>query len=340
MSLTQFADRFPTLIQRLRHSRISNRVAHAYLISGDNQHTIESFAQAWIASCICQSPTQEAGPCDACDACHRRLAGTYVDLHEIRPTSKMRTIPIDSVRDLEYRLNLKSSGGTRVAVLWEAETMMPAAQNAFLKTLEEPHPGTLLLLVTVSPSLLLPTIRSRCQVLALRDNAFAPEFPGVQGFYTVLSHLRQHSGASTASRVAAEISAIAASLKAECEERADLRRKEFAQARREQGIAGDAAKRLEAELNAQAAADYQARRTQLLSAIHTWFGNEFLRAQGVPDALLPNPELYSEHQLQAPQAAEARRNLRLAETLLQESRYNVDETTLFLNFCQNLCRRS
>lgn len=81
----------------------------------------------------------------------------------LRPRSKSRQISVDDIRDLEHTLQLAApSGETKVGVIADADRMNDRAQNAFLKTLEEPPNRTLLMLLTTKPQRLLPTILSRC----------------------------------------------------------------------------------------------------------------------------------------------------------------------------------
>lgn len=87
----------------------------------------------------------------------------HPDLFHLRPTGKMRIISVDNTRDLISELNRSSNqGGAKVAIIHEADRMRKQAANAFLKTLEEPPPGTYVLLVTTRPYATLATIRSRC----------------------------------------------------------------------------------------------------------------------------------------------------------------------------------
>jgi DNA polymerase-3 subunit delta' len=87
----------------------------------------------------------------------------HPDLFHLRPTGKMRIISVDNTRDLISELNRSSNqGGAKVAIIHEADRMRKQAANAFLKTLEEPPPGTYVLLVTTRPYATLVTIRSRC----------------------------------------------------------------------------------------------------------------------------------------------------------------------------------
>ena len=96
----------------------------------------------------------------------------HPDLFHLRPTGKMRIISVDNTRDLISELNRSSNqGGAKVAIIHEADRMRKQAANAFLKTLEEPPPGTYVLLVTTRPYATLATIRSRClQVRLPSDN--------------------------------------------------------------------------------------------------------------------------------------------------------------------------
>ena len=94
------------------------------------------------------------------------LEGEYVRV--VRPQSKARRIPIDAIREVEKSLYHSSQKGVwKVAVILEADRMGVEAENAFLKTLEEPPSACLLLLVTQNPQKLLPTILSRCVRLSL-----------------------------------------------------------------------------------------------------------------------------------------------------------------------------
>ena len=95
---------------------------------------------------------------------------THPDLTWIEPQSKSRRIGIDEIRTLIQKLSQTAfSGGWKVGVLVGADRMTAEAANSFLKTLEEPPPKTLLILVTDEPQSLLPTITSRCQKIVLSD---------------------------------------------------------------------------------------------------------------------------------------------------------------------------
>ncbi|HZC35331.1 MAG TPA: hypothetical protein VE242_06945, partial [Chthoniobacterales bacterium] len=92
------------------------------------------------------------------------------DFHLVQPESKSRRILVEQIRALEEELRMRSTTGKlKFGVIVEADRMMPQSANAFLKTLEEPPAGSLLLLLTSLPEALLETIRSRCVLLPLRS---------------------------------------------------------------------------------------------------------------------------------------------------------------------------
>jgi DNA polymerase-3 subunit delta' len=92
----------------------------------------------------------------------------HPDLFHLRPSGKARIISVEKTRELISTLNRTSNqGGSKIAIIHEADRMKKEAANAFLKTLEEPPPSTFLLLLTARPYALLATIRSRCLITRL-----------------------------------------------------------------------------------------------------------------------------------------------------------------------------
>ena len=157
--------------QRLQQQRAEGRLPHALLVSGVAGIGKSRFARALVGALLCEG--DGPGPCGACRGCRLLTAGSHPDRILIQPEEGKRTIPVAAVRGLIERLALRPQYGAWQAVLIEpAEAMNANAANALLKTLEEPNPGTLLILVTARPSQLPPTIRSRCQQLNLGVPAF------------------------------------------------------------------------------------------------------------------------------------------------------------------------
>lgn len=146
---------------------------HAYLISG-----IEGVGKRTLARLIAQHLlcTAEKRPCGQCAGCIQVREENHPDVHIVAPGKPLspdvkpglQGIPVAEIR---YVIGLVGQhtfiGGHRVVIIEQAEKMNPAAQNALLKTLEEPMDGTIFLLLSDSPELLLPTIISRCRALKL-----------------------------------------------------------------------------------------------------------------------------------------------------------------------------
>ena len=164
---TDWATRYPSLWEGLCKGVDSGRLAHAYLVIGAPRGEAMKFAEAFIQLLFCEA---EEKPCGVCTPCRLIEAHKQVDVLWIEPQSKSREIT--AKEDVDRRLLpflQKSSfaGGWKVAVLVAADRMNVAAANKLLKTLEEPPPKTLILLLSDSPQMLLPTILSRCQRLVL-----------------------------------------------------------------------------------------------------------------------------------------------------------------------------
>jgi DNA polymerase-3 subunit delta' len=159
------------LVESFARASGRGRLAHAYLFTGPPGVGKRLFAHELAKTLLCESrPEGRFDACDRCAACALVDAGTHPDcLTANRPEEKLE-LPIEVVRQLCADLALKPArGGRKVAILDDADDLNEESANCFLKTLEEPPPGSLLILVGTSPDRQLPTIRSRCQVVA-----FAP----------------------------------------------------------------------------------------------------------------------------------------------------------------------
>ena len=112
-----------------------------------------------------------ADGCGECAACRRIERGVHPDVPIVEPGDN-GSIKIDQVRDIVERAAYRPfEGRRRVVIVDEADALVPAAQNALLKTLEEPPPSSIFILVTSRPDVLLPTVRSRCPQLRFRPLA-------------------------------------------------------------------------------------------------------------------------------------------------------------------------
>ena len=140
---------------------------HALLIVGPRGAGAGTLARDAVAALLCTAPT-EGGACGACRSCRLVASGSHADLALISPSGAADEIGITPIRELEQSLALLPvEGGRRVALIERADRMSEAAQNALLKTLEEPPPHTHIILSAAEDSSLMPTIRSRCASIRL-----------------------------------------------------------------------------------------------------------------------------------------------------------------------------
>lgn len=154
------------------------RLPHALLVHGPRGVGKLALAERLAQLLLCEGADAARRFCGACDACRWFSAGNHPDYRRVEPEiywkeppeekdrKPSRVIKIEQVRDLSDFLNVKSHrAGLRVALLRPMDEMQPAAATSLLKSLEEPPPGAVFILVAERPALLLPTIRSRCVAL-------------------------------------------------------------------------------------------------------------------------------------------------------------------------------
>lgn len=145
----------------------AGRLPHALMLAGPAGIGKVHLALALAHYLLCHAPGSGI-PCGKCRGCQLNQAGTHPDLLEISPEEDSKAIKVDQVRLLTDTMGKTAQqGGFKVVILHPAEAMNTNAANALLKSLEEPAERTLLILISHSPSSVLPTIRSRCQLKLL-----------------------------------------------------------------------------------------------------------------------------------------------------------------------------
>ena len=158
----------------IRHAHQTSRFAHAYLIVGEPRGPAGELAVRILQMLFC---TAKNPPCGACDRCRQVAARTWADAFWVEPEKKSRIISIDALRyGLLHSITQTSlAGGWKAGVILGADCLKEAAANAFLKTLEEPPPQTIFLLLTNAPHQLLSTVVSRCQRVDVSGETALPE---------------------------------------------------------------------------------------------------------------------------------------------------------------------
>jgi DNA polymerase-3 subunit delta' len=155
------------LVESFRRAVRRGRLAHAYLFIGAAGVGKHLFAVELAKALLCENPPNETlTACDHCPACIQVEAGTHPDfLTAVRPPEK-HEFPIELMREVCNNFLLKSARGRgKVVVIDDADDLNEESANCFLKTLEEPPPRSVLILIGGSTDRQLATIVSRCQIV-------------------------------------------------------------------------------------------------------------------------------------------------------------------------------
>lgn len=249
-------------LARMRRCIAEHRVAHAYLIVGNVSLTETGVVRPWLRDLLGREP--EGHP----------------DIYRVAPLSKLRQIKIEQIRQLLASLYQTSRlGGWKVAIIAEADRLLPQAANAFLKTLEEPARRTVILLLTSAPDMLLPTIRSRCLAIRIRhgEDRQPPE-----ALRPALDLLR--TADRTDPIAGYRCLNLLAGFLAEARDRLDRGTKEHVRQARGDGIEGDALDELEKELSAHAQTDYLRERRDALAFVAAALGSDRHAALAIEEA--------------------------------------------------------
>ncbi len=145
----------------LKRAVKSGRVAHAYLFAGLDGIGKRMAAKELGRALNCENILEDGDSCGVCSPCKTFDYAGNLNYMEIEPEGGY--LKIERIRELQRAARYKTDNETRLIVVEGADTMQKPAANAFLKTLEEPTPGTVIVLLSSRPSMLLPTIISRCQ---------------------------------------------------------------------------------------------------------------------------------------------------------------------------------
>lgn len=159
-------------VDYLRKGLRHRRIRQAYLLTGTASIGKSTLAHTFAAALNCTHPEVDARPCGACRSCRLMTSGNHPDMVYSELDSATGTLKIDSLREVMRRLSLKPYDARyRIAILANFDKAREQAQDAILKTLEEPPPFAILILLANSVEHTLATIQSRCQTVYLRPVA-------------------------------------------------------------------------------------------------------------------------------------------------------------------------
>ncbi|WDE96260.1 hypothetical protein PQO03_11130 [Lentisphaera profundi] len=306
----------------------SNQSGHAWIVSGADVEYLNEFVQGWIEVMICLDRGEDGSPCGVCEACKRHKLGIH-NCNTLKPMSLSRSILTDHIRQFISKFGYKPlPWEIKIGIIYEADCMLEQAQNAFLKTLEEPPPQTCFFLVSNKADSLLDTIRSRCRTLNLNRESFSylnkPWFSELQ---EILQNLKPANGINSAWIGGSKLNSLMASLRtqAELEIMSDLENEE----EDENEKAGDRKKRLELAIKTKMLEE----RECLINALELWFC----------DLLKLSQKLSSSACFDIPWAADiswdrALKSFEDFQTLKDNLKAPMGHNEAIINFVSKLCK--
>ncbi|MCI7812423.1 MAG: DNA polymerase III subunit delta' [Lachnospiraceae bacterium] len=160
------------MIEHLKHAIQLDKVSHAYIFEGEKGCGKKTIAEAFAAALQCEHQKEGTDACGICKSCKQAASKNHPDIIHIMH-DKPNSIGVEEIREQVVNdIQIKPySGKYKIYIISEAEKMTVQAQNALLKTIEEPPAYGIVMLLTDNASVLLPTILSRCVVLSMKPAA-------------------------------------------------------------------------------------------------------------------------------------------------------------------------
>jgi DNA polymerase-3 subunit delta' len=333
----------------LQRSLECSRLPHACLFSGDDLDTLEGLSRTLAKTLNCLKPILKNGAkvdcCDQCSSCLRIDSGNHGDVHWVRPESKSRLIIVDQLREVIHEANLKPSESEyKVFIILAADRMNEKAANAFLKTLEEPPPKSILILATIEPQRLLETILSRCQKLKFGGEGMT-RYRGTPREW--LAEFGRIAAAGKTGLLARyRLMDVLLKVLSERKETIEKDLTERSPLERYKDVEKDLAEKWEDELKASIESEYRRQRSNLLGLLQWWMRDIWLctlgpslsstpqpRGSESNGGLLSFPEITETRQVAARiSSREALSNLQILEQVQRWLHTNVQEA-LALEVC-------
>ena len=307
----------------LKHAHANGRMPHALLVTGAPECGTNHLALQ-LAALLCGAKADKLE-----DLMHPNC-------RVIRPGSKIRTITIDAIRSVEPFLTLcLPEGETKLVIICEADRLSAVSSNSFLKTLEEPPPQTLIVLITELPSRLLPTIRSRCIRLDIAEFALGEHVSETQQCFlpAVRTALANLGSDVAALALRCDFQKLLADDREEISDRITSAVKAEAKSIAEGTDVRDWEAQQKDTMAAMIETEYLARRTQMLELLTLCLGQAVLVASHAPDVKPVAPEIEAVAHKFPVSNLIAR--MRMVDELQEDLNYNVQEAlTLDARFTQ------
>ena len=175
----------------LQRAILADRVSHAWLFCGPSSSDMQTLALAFAAALQCtQRPAGTADACMQCRSCRQAMDGNHPDIR-VWTHEKAKTFSVDEARSLVADVSIRPYDSARkIYIVPDAHLMRSEAQNALLKTLEEPPEYVVILLLTKSADAMLETVRSRCQMVELAAGQTEYDPLLLQSAEDILLHVR------------------------------------------------------------------------------------------------------------------------------------------------------
>ena len=266
----------------LQRSLERGRLAHAYIFTGHELSELEAIAQTLAKTLNCLQPVRSQNGiaidcCDQCAHCRKIANGNHADVHWVRPESKSRTVSVAQMRELMHDINLKPTEAEyKVATIVAADRLNVQGANAFLKTLEEPPPRSVLILLTTEPQRLLETIISRCLRLNFAGDGPRPLATAEMEWLAAFSEMAAEEQKSLLGRyrlmdvLLQKLNGMKTAIEESLAAKSPLQRYD--------DVEKDLRDRWEDELTASIEAEYRRQRTDLLAIVQRWLRDVWLTA--------------------------------------------------------------
>ena len=165
------------LAEYMEKAVAADRIGQSYIFEGAKGTDRQDMALSLAAALLCKGKEGQSRPCKTCHSCSLMESRNHPDCitvtHEKPSTVSVKDIREQVIDDIDIR---PYYGGRKIYIIPDAEMMSPGAQNALLKTIEEPPDYAVVILIVTDAALLLETIRSRCMILSFRkEPVFVPE---------------------------------------------------------------------------------------------------------------------------------------------------------------------